>query len=107
MTPVRFKRVRRRQLDQHPVGRPAGKAAKLLGRLRQRELLPGEAGDVAGAEHHAPRLETPERPEHVAPGDGKRLAPEQVAEHDSPSGQQLTGDRFGQLVGVKAGAIGA
>ena len=72
-------------------------------RLRQGELLPGEARDEAPAARDAAGFEATQRPEHVAPGDGERLTRDEVPEDHPPTVEQLHGDGFGEFVGTEVG----
>src|SRR5262249_38994854 len=93
----------------HDLARPLA-AARLTQRLhgfRQRVLLTDEAGDEATTARRAPRLETPEGPEDLAPREDKVLTLHQVAEDDTVAGEQLLGHRLGQRldVGVLRGTV--
>ena len=101
MTPVRLSGSAADSCTTTPSSGRRGDGPQLLGGLGQGELLAGEAGDITRPEHHAPRLEPPQRPEDVAPGDRERLAQSQVPEDDAPAGEQLAGDRLGELVGSR------
>jgi len=79
--------------------RTAAHGPKRVDGLRQRVLLADEAGDEAAAAQDAARLHAAQRAHDVAPGDGERLAGDDVAEDDAVAQQQLRRDALGQLVG--------
>src|SRR5262249_20062694 len=58
---------------------------KTLDRLRQRVLLADEPRDEAAPADRPPRLQAPECPQDLAPGEGQRLARDHVAEHHAPA----------------------
>src|SRR5204863_4759073 len=70
----------------------AGRTAhrpQLLDRLGKGVLLTAEAGDEAPASRRPPRFHAAQGPLDLPPRKGQLLAGQEVAEHDSPPGQQL------------------
>jgi len=59
-------------------------------------LLAREAGHEAAAADEAAVLEAAQGPLEVAPGERHPFVDGQVAEHDTPTLQQLVGHRLGQ-----------
>src|SRR6266542_1940920 len=76
--------------------------AQQLHRLREGVLLAHEARDKAPAPRDAARLQAPQRPEDLAPGQHEALAGEHVAEHDAVASQELLGHRLGERLDVGA-----
>ena len=72
----------RRQLHADTVGRSAGDLSELLGSFGQGELLAAESAYMA-APRTTPRASRRRSAHGVAPGDGERLAPDEVTEDDT------------------------
>ena len=84
----------------------AADATEGLDGLREGVLLADEAGDEATAADGAARLEAAEGAEDLAPGDGERLACDDIAEDDAVAEEQDAGDALSEGLYVGVGGYG-
>ena len=77
-----------------------------LGRLRERELLAGEAPHEPAAGDEPTILHAAQRPLEVSPAHGRVLGGDEVVEHDAPPLEELVGQRLGQLLPIDVGRRG-